>query len=143
MQRFVVCVAALVMTGLADSGAQTKIVTAGDYAKVMKATAQAFGGVTNTMSAGLFADAKGNLATTREGFMALEIFWADRKRDDAVAIVKGALTQLDELERLLVAPRRSATLAATKRIQGACAACHALYREGDNQSGFRFKAGVL
>lgn len=146
MQRFLMCVTVL-MTAWSGTAAiaQTKITTEEEYSKVMRSTAQAFGGVTNTMSAALFADAKGNLATAREGFVALGGFWADKKRDDAVGIVKGVLIQLDALDTLLALPpvSRSAALAVTKRVQGACVACHTLYREGDNQTGFRFKAGVF
>jgi cytochrome c2 len=36
-----------------------------------------------------------------------------------------------------------AAQAAAKEVQGACGACHKQYREGDNQTGFKFKAGVI
>jgi mono/diheme cytochrome c family protein len=36
-----------------------------------------------------------------------------------------------------------AAQAAAKEFGGTCAACHKLYREGDAQTGFRFRAGVL
>ena len=146
MQRFVVCVTVLMIAWLGATGiAQMKITTGEEYAKVMRSTAQAFGGVTNAIAAGGFADARARLATAREGFVALEGFWADKKRDDAVGIVKSALTQLEAFDKLLAAETvsRSATLGVTKQVQGACAACHALYREGDNQTGFRFRVGVL
>jgi hypothetical protein len=146
MQRFVVCVATLMVGWSAAAGvAQTKVTTAEEYGKVMKTTAQALGGVTNTISAGLFAEARGPLATVRGGLVTLEGFWADKKRDDAVGIVKDALAHVDTLDKQLAAetPSRSDTLTVAKQIQGACASCHAVYREGDTQAGFRFKAGVL
>jgi cytochrome c556 len=144
--RFVVGVAVLMMAWSGATGiAQTKIATGEEHEKVMRSTAQAFGGLTTAVAAGGLADAKARLATAREGFVALEGFWAEKKRDDAVGIVKGVLTQLDAFDKLLAAETvsRSAMLGVTKRVQGACAACHALYREGDNQTGFRFRAGVL
>ena len=146
MQRFVVCVTVLMIAWLGATGiAQTKITTGEEHAKVMRSTAEAFGGVTNAIAAGGVADARARLATAREGFIKLEGFWAEKKRDDAVGIVKGALTQLDEFEKLLSAQTvsRSATLGPTRRIQAACASCHALYRDGNNETGFRFKPGVL
>ena len=36
-----------------------------------------------------------------------------------------------------------AAQAAAKEVQGACGGCHKQYREGDNQTGFKFKAGVI
>ena len=78
--------------------------------------------------------------------MALQGFWADKKKDDAVAIVKDGLTRLDALDKTLSAPTVDpmAAQAAAKEFGGAtCGACHKLYREGDAQSGFKFKAGVI
>ena len=125
--------------------AQTKITTAEEYAKVMKSTAQAFSGVPNTVSARGFAEAKAQVAVTRDSLAAVEAFWTGKKKDDAVRIVKRALTDLDKLNDVLSADTvsRADALSLVKEVQGACAECHALYREGDNQSGFRFKAGVL
>ena len=147
MRRFGVCVTVL-MIAWCDSAtgiAQMKITTGADYAKVMKATAQAFGGVINSVSARSFADAKANLPPLREGFVALEAFWEGKKRADAIEIVKRALTQVDALEKVLATEpvSRADALVAATEIQGACNACHTLYREGNNQTGFRFKAGVL
>ena len=146
MRRFGVCVTVLVIAWWSVAGiAQMKIATGAEYAKVMKATSQDFGGVINSVSARSFADAKANLATVREGFVALEAFWQDRKKADAVEIVKRALTQVDALEKVLATEpvSRADALGAAKEIQNACNACHTLYREGNNQTGFRFKAGVL
>ncbi len=146
MRRMVMCATALMAIWLGAIGiAQMKVTTGEDYAKVMRSTAQAFGAARSALPASAFSDAKAQLATAREGFVALEGFWTDKKRDDAIGIVRGVLTQIDTLDQLLAmeTPSRADTLAAAKQIQGACAACHKLYREGDNQAGFRFRAGVL
>jgi cytochrome c556 len=61
-------------------------------------------------------------------------------------IVKDGLTRLDALDKTLSAPTVDpmAAQAAAKEFGGAtCGACHKLYREGDAQSGFKFKAGVI
>jgi hypothetical protein len=78
--------------------------------------------------------------------MALQGFWADKKKDDAVAIVKDGLTRLDALDKTLGAATVDQTAAqgAAKEFGGStCGACHKLYREGDAQSGFKFKPGVI
>ena len=59
--------------------------------------------------------------------------------------VNGALAQIDEIDALLDVerPSRSDTLSKAKMVQGSCGACHELYREGEFETGFRFKAGAL
>jgi hypothetical protein len=140
------CATVLMVAWLGAIGiAQMRVTTADEYTKAMRMTSTAFGAVRTALSAATFADAKEKLATARAGFTALEGFWVDRERDDAIGIVRTALAQIDEIDALLEVerPSRADTLAKVKMVQGACGACHMLYREGDNDTGFRFKAGVL
>jgi hypothetical protein len=145
MQRFLLCVSALGVVLGAGVLAQ-KVTTAEEYAQLMKANAQAVGGANKAIGSAAYADARMNVATLRKNYMALQGFWTDKKRDDAVAIVKDGLTRLDALDKTLSAPTvdQMAAQAAAKEFGGAtCGACHKLYREGDAQSGFKFKAGVI
>jgi soluble cytochrome b562 len=146
MRRFVIGTAAMVVVWLGVVGvAQTKIVTLADYAAVMKSNAQSFGATNKAVASGAFADAKTQLATVRGNFVALQGFWTEKKQDAAVGIVKDGLTKIDALDKLLAATPvdQMAAQAAAKEVQGACGACHKQYREGDNQTGFKFKAGVI
>lgn len=146
MQRFVICAAVLMTMSLGVVViAQTKLATPEEYTKVMKSNAQAFGATNKAIASGAFADAKMQLPTLRQNFMALQGFWTDKKRDDAIGIVKDGLTKIDALDKLLSAATvdQTAAQAAAKEVQGACGACHKLYREGDAQTGFRFRPGVL
>ena len=146
MRRIVICATALTVAWLGAIGiAQMKITTAEEYAKAMRMTATAFNAVRTALSAAQFADAKEKLATAREGFVTLEAFWVDQKREDAIGIVRPALAQIDEIDALLEIerPSRADTLAKAKMVQGSCVACHVIYREGEFETGFRFKAGVL
>jgi hypothetical protein len=146
MRRFLLCASALMAVVGAGVIAQSKVTTAAEYAQVMKTNAQAMGATNKAIGSGAFADARMNVATLRQNFMALQGFWVDKKRDDAVAIVKDGLTRLDALDTMLGAPSVDpmAAQAATKEFAGAtCGACHKAYREGDAQSGFKFKAGVI
>jgi mono/diheme cytochrome c family protein len=125
--------------------AQAKMSTE-EYAKLMKANVQAVGAMNKAIGSGGYADAKTQLATLRQNFTSLQGFWAGVKKDDAVAIVKDGLTRLDALDKMLSAATvdQMAAQAAAKEFGGAtCGACHKLYREGDNQSGFKFKPGVI
>ena len=147
MPRFLVWIPLLVIVVLGVVvGAQTKLATAEDYATLMKANGQAVGAMNKAIGSGAFADARMQVATLRQNYVALQGFWADKKKDDAVAIVKDGLSRLDGLDKTLAAATvdQMAALAAAKEFGGStCGACHKLYREGDAQSGFRFKAGVL
>ncbi len=145
MRRFLLCLSALGVVLGAGVLAQ-KVTTVEEYAQLMKANAQAIGGANKAIGAAAYADARMQVATLRKNYMALQGFWADKKKDDAVAIVKDGLTRLDALDKTLSAPTVDpmAAQAAAKEFGGAtCGACHKLYREGDAQSGFKFKAGVI
>lgn len=146
MQRFLMWIpAAMAILGVAVV-AQTKVTTAEEYAKVMKSNAQSVGAMNKAIGSGAFADARMNVTTLRQNYMALQGFWVDKKRDDAVGIVKDGLTRLDALDKALSAPTvdQMAAQAAAKEFGGStCGACHKLYREGDAQSGFKFKSGVI
>ena len=98
------------------------------------------------IGSGAFADARTQVATLRQNFTALQGFWAGKKKDDAVAILKDGLTRLDALDKMLAAPTldQMAAQAAAKEFGGnTCGACHKLYREGDATAGYKFKEGVL
>ena len=145
MRRFLLCASALMVVTGAGVIAQTKVTTPDEYAQLMKANAQAIGGANKAIGSASYADARMQLATLRKNFMALQGFWVDKKKDDAVGIVKDGLTRLDALDKMLAAPTvdQMAAQGAAKEFGGAtCGACHKLYREGDAQSGFKFKAGV-
>jgi len=117
-----------------------------DYATLMKANAQAAGAMNKAIGSASYADAKAQIATLRTNYMTLQGFWAGVKKDDAVGIVKDGLTRLDALDKMLGAATvdQMAAQAAGKEFGGAtCGACHKLYREGDAQSGFKFKAGAI
>ena len=145
MRRFFIGTAAMVVVWLGAGVAQTKIVTLEDYAGVMKSNAQSFGATNKAIASGAFADAKKQLATVRGNFVALQSFWTEKKQDAAVGIVKDGLAKIDALDKLLSAAPvdQMAAQAAAKEVQGACGACHKQYREVDNQTGFKFKAGVI
>jgi cytochrome c556 len=146
MQRFLMWTLALLVVFAIGVTAQAKM-TLEEHAKLMKANAQAAGGMNKAIGSANYADARTQLATLRTNFMTLQGMWASVKKDDAVAIVKDGLSRLDALDKMLSAATvdQMAAQAAVKEFQGAtCAACHKLYREGDGKTTpYTFKAGVL
>src|SRR4029453_14352316 len=101
MRRFLLCASALMVVVGAGVIAQSKVTTADEYAQLMKANAQAAGAANKAIGSGAYADARMQYATLRKNFMALQGFWVDKKKDDAVAIVKDGLTRLDALDKPL------------------------------------------
>ena len=100
MRRFLVWVPSLmVMLGVVI-GAQAAM-SLEDYTKLMKANAQAVGGMNKAIGSGAFADARMQVTTLRTNYVALQAFWAGHKKDDAVAIVKDGLTRLDAIDKFL------------------------------------------
>jgi mono/diheme cytochrome c family protein len=138
-------VAAAVVVAASAALAQTKIATVEDYARLMKSNAELGGAMNKALSAPSYPEARKVLAAVRRNFVALQGFWTERKRTDAVAIVKDGLGQIDTLDRMLAADADLAAIGTASQEFGrtTCAACHKLYREGDDQSGFRFKPGVF
>ena len=144
--RFLARISALVAVLGVAVMAQAKLTTADEYATVMKSNAQAVGAMNKAIGSSAYADARTQIVTLRQNYMALQGFWMDKKKDDAVAIVKDGLSRLDALDKTLSVPTidQMAAQAAVKEFGGnTCGACHKLYREGDAQTGFRFKPGVL
>jgi cytochrome c556 len=137
--------AVMVVLAIAVS-AQTKIATLEEHAKLMKSNGQASGAMNKAIGSASYADARMQLATLRQNFMTLQGFWTEKKQADAVMIVKDGLTRLDALDKVLSAPTvdQMAAQAAAKEFAGnTCGACHKAYREGDAQTGFKIKGGIL
>jgi cytochrome c556 len=142
MQRLFVWVTSLMIVAFGVvAAAQTKVTTLEEHAAVMKANAQAAGPMNKAIASGAYADAKTQLATLRQNYTALQGFWANRKADPAVAILKDGLSKLDALDKMISAPTvdQMAAQAAGKEFQGTCGACHKQYREGDAQTGYKIK----
>jgi cytochrome c556 len=119
MQRFLTWTAALVVVFAVGITAQANL-TPEDHAKLMKANGQAAQGIGAALKAGTPADAKPHVATLRSNYTNLSAFYAAKKKDDAVALIKAALTNLDEVDKALAAatPDIMAAQAAMKMFQG-------------------------
>ena len=80
-----------------------------------------------------YESAKAQLTRAREQMALTITFWRDAKKDDAVAMLRKALNSMDDLD-VAMSPERvdpAAVAGASERINAACQACHAAYRERD------------
>src|SRR5262249_6434958 len=118
------------------------IFTADHFVIAMKTVGQAFTATTAAVAQQQTDDAKAYLAISRDRLATTITFWRDRKRDDAIAMLRAALSRMDELDSALSAERvdAEATSNVAKQVGAACAACHGSYREQDPETKkFRFR----
>jgi TolA-binding protein len=142
---YVTFAAVALAAAAATAQAPAKIGTLQDHVMLMKSNAQANAALNKAVGSGNFADARMQVATLRQNLATLRTFWTERKRDEAVKIVSEGLTRLDALDKMLAAPApdQVAAQAAAKEFGGTtCGACHKMLREGDAQTGFRFREGT-
>ena len=148
MRRFTIAlfVTLFALVGVVTSGQQKMSLE--EYAKLMKSNAQANAALAKAIDSASYADALAQIRILRENFLALRPFWEERKHNDATTIVQDGLTRLYIMEWLLDRPTamisQATALAAAKELApNVCGACHKVYREGTNQTGFKFKEGVF
>jgi hypothetical protein len=73
----------------------------------------------------------------------VERFWAQRGKADAVRFAQEGRRAATDTAGAAGAGDQAKAQVAANAIAGACKQCHALYREGDAQTGYRIKTGVL
>jgi cytochrome c556 len=144
-----VCTTAALAVAVMVAAAQApaKIATLQDHVALMKSNAQANGALNKAVGSAAYADARMQVATLRQNLRTLETFWTEKKRDEAIKIVKEGQNRLEALDKILSAPApdQMAAQAAAKEFGGnTCGACHKQMREGDAQTGFKFREpGIL
>jgi cytochrome c556 len=87
-----------------------------------------------TFAAGAdYASAKAQLTRAREQMAITITFWRDAQNDSAVTMLRKTLTSMDDLDVVMSAGKidAAAVTSAVARIDEACTACHAAYREQD------------
>jgi cytochrome c556 len=120
------------------------VFTYDDFTNAMKTLGRNFAAVNSLISKNDYDGAKGQLARSRELLATTITFWRDRKKDDAVKMLRDELAKLDELDAALSAEKvdPARVNASVKQAGAACQTCHAAYREQDPQSKeYRLKAG--
>ena len=88
-------------------------------------------------------DAAKDAQTLATAFGDVERFWQQNNKADAVMWAQTARMAATEAAGAATAGDGMKALAAANTMQAQCKQCHGTYREGDAQTGFRIKAGVL
>ena len=116
------------------------------FVENMQAAGRNYGAVTNLIAGADYESAKAQLTRAREQLAITITFWRDQQKDDAVRMLREALTGMDGLDAALGAASidPAALKAASGRVDAACAACHAVYREQDSVTkAYRLKPGSI
>ena len=143
-----VCAATVVLLPITRASAQTNylIFTPENFVDTMKTVGVNVSAVNAALVKQDFPTAKAQLIRSRERLALTITFWRDRKKDDATRILRDALRQMDGLDTLLSASPVDSAAASSlvKQIGANCQACHAAYREQDqNTRAYRFKSGLV
>jgi hypothetical protein len=92
-----------------------------------------------------YESAKAQLTRAREQLAITVTFWRDKKKDDAVRMLRETLERTDDLDAALSeeSVNPSTITAASQRLGAACQACHAVYRAQDPATkAYRLKPGA-
>jgi len=103
------------------------------FVQNMQAAGRNYAAVSELLTKNEYESAKAQLTRAREQLAITITFWRDRKKDDAVKLLRAALDRTDELDGTLSEETvsSSAVLAASQRLDMACQACHERYRIQD------------
>ena len=122
------------------------IFTSEQFVSAMKTVGQAFAAVNASLGRGEFEDSKAYLVISRDRLATTITFWRDRKKDDAIKMLREAVARMDDLDVTLSADTidPTAVAARVKQVGIACEACHAIYREQDPVTkAYKLKAAVF
>ena len=103
------------------------------FVQNMQTAGRNYAAVTDLVARSDYESAKAQLTRAREQLAITVTFWRDRKKDDALKLLKDALDSTDDLDAALSAETAepSVVRATSQRLAAACEACHAVYRDQD------------
>jgi hypothetical protein len=118
----------------------------GQLRAAMKTTGSGFELVKRAVAKGDVDNAKDYLVRSRESLATSIAFWRHSKKDDAVKMLRVVLRTMDDLDSILSAESIDSTAVNghVEKVDAACEACHAAYREQDPVTkAYRLKARSL
>ena len=136
--------AVAIVVGMGSPGAAQKVVGPAEFDRAMKTIGAALEGVEEALGSASYVEAKTPLALARQVLASTRPEWETNEQPDAVRMNREAVAALDALDKALSATTvdAAAVAAALGDVTRACDACHATYREGDPQTGYRIRSTV-
>ena len=131
-----------IVVGTGTLAAAQKVVGPEEFDRAMKTIGAAVEGVEESIRSASYFEAKTPLALARQVLASTRPEWETNGQPDAVRMNREAVAALDALDEALSAT--TVDVAAVAAVLGdvtrACDACHATYREGDPQTGYRIRS---
>jgi len=129
-----------VLTG--TLAAAQKVVGPEEFDRAMKTIGTAIEGVNQAIESKSYVEAKTPLALSRQVLASSGPVWETKREPDAVKKTREAVATMDALDKALSADvvDAAAVAEAVEDVTRACNACHTMYREGDEQTGYRIKS---
>ena len=133
-----------IMVGTGTLATAQKVVGPEEFDRAMKTIGAAVEGVEEALGSASYVEAKTPLALARQVLASTRPEWETNGQPDAVRMNREAVAALDALDEALSATTvdAAAVAAAVGDIARACDACHATYRAGDAQTGYRIRSTV-
>ena len=149
--RVVVAALILVLCTSSVSDSKVRVVTIDDFQKAMIKIGNSFAIINFAVSSSayLLNSVRGNalseLEIARQNMIGIQDFFMSRAKADAMIFSKNTLTTMDALKKELseANPSEAAAFEINQMVRDTCSACHNVYRDGDQQTGFQFKVGAL
>jgi cytochrome c556 len=116
------------------------------FVQNMQTAGRNYAAVTDLLAKMDYESAKAQLTRAREQLAITTTFWRDKKKDNALRLLRDALDRTDDLDAALSEEQVNppAIAAASQRLGAACQACHALYRVQDPATkAYRLKPGSV
>lgn len=117
--------------------------TAADYPARMKMVAQTCQAMQMKLKGGQVMEAAADAKQLATIFAEVERFWKTNGKADAVTWAHTARQGFSEAETAAAAGDGMKAREAAGNALATCKQCHGMYREGNPQDGFHFKAGTL
>jgi hypothetical protein len=135
------CATAIVIVGGGEVARAQLVVSAAEFTTAMKTMGTAMASVDQSIGAKAYMEAKTPLALSRQILASTRLWWVKQQEPDAARMTREAVAALDGLDKALSpsAVDPAAVSAASRSVTRACDACHAIYREGDERTGYRIK----
>jgi len=113
------------------------VFTVDHFSSTMKTIGPNFASLNRALVDNDFDAAKERLVLVRQQLATTITFWRDHEKDDAVAFLRTAVSNVDALDDALstVAVDSVEAMALAREIGSSCASCHEIYREQDSQTG--------
>ena len=119
-----------------------KVVGPEEFDRAMKTIGAALEAAEEALGSASYVAAKTPLALSRQVLASTRPEWEANGESDAVRMNREAVAALDALDKVLSTTTvdAAAAAAAYRDVTRTCDACHATYREGDPQTGFRIRS---